>query len=230
MPAMRFIPWTLSVVLGGMLGSSCLLTAAESQDGLVEVQRLRDAGNFAAAIDLLQRWIADRPEDGEAERLLAQTFYWNKDFSRARAVYEQALMRHPEDTELRLQYGRMLAETGDRARARVIVTPLLNSPSSRADASTLLGTIAYWDGDLDSAQRSFRIALDANPKQEEAHRQFNEIRTITAPWVRVGASATHDDQPITRVVSGIEAGWFATPLTQITARVQPTEYWLNNST
>jgi hypothetical protein len=53
--------------------------------------------------------VADR---GEPARLLAQTLYWLKDIVGARAVYETALRRHPEDSTLRLQYGRMLAETG----------------------------------------------------------------------------------------------------------------------
>jgi hypothetical protein len=49
---------------------------ADAQDRITQAQRLRDAGNFAAAADLLRAQMAQNPEDGEAARLLAQTLYW----------------------------------------------------------------------------------------------------------------------------------------------------------
>src|SRR6266566_9167391 len=106
----------------------------DTQGALVEAQRLRDAGDFAAAAKLLRVQIAQKPDDGEAARLLAQTLYWLKDIAGAHAIYDTAILRHPEDTTLRLQYARMLAETGEKARARELLTPLLSISATRGEA------------------------------------------------------------------------------------------------
>ena len=214
--------------LAAILWTTQLIAAqADTQDRISQAERLRDAGNFTAAGDLLRVQVAQNPNDGEAARLLAQTLYWLKDIPGARAAYETALARHPEDTTLRLQYARMLAETGEHARARELLTPLLGIPATRAEAETLMGMLAYWEGDLSGARKRFRDALQANPNQEEARRQLREILSSTAPWVRLSSSGWSDNQPVDWVAAGIEAGWFATPLTQFTARVQPTQYWAN---
>jgi uncharacterized protein (TIGR02996 family) len=203
---------------------------AQTQNAIVQAQSLRDAGNFAAAAELLRVQLAQNPDNGEAARLLAQTLYWLKDIPAARAAYETALARHPEDSTLRLQYARMLAETGEHARARGLLTPLLDSAATGAEAETLLGTIAYWEGDLTGARNLFVGALQANPNQEEARRQLQEILSSTAPWVRLSSGGWRDNQPVDWGTFGVEAGWFATPLTALSLRVQPTQYWANGLT
>jgi uncharacterized protein (TIGR02996 family) len=201
----------------------------ETPNVLLEAQRLRDVGDFDTAAKLLRVQMTQKPDDGEAARLLAQTLYWLKDTAGAQAVYNTALVQHPEDTTLRLQYARMLAETGKRSQAREFLTPLLGIPATRADAEALLGELAYWDGDLTTARRLFVDALADNPNQEAARRQLGEIQGSTAPWVRVSMGGWHDDQPLDRWALGLESGWFPTPLTKLSARVQPMQYWINGS-
>ena len=64
---------------------------------------------------------------------------------------------------------------------------------------------------------------------EEAQRELQEILISTAPWFRVSSNAWHDDQPLNRLALGLEAGWFATPLTEFTARFQPMPYRFDGS-
>jgi hypothetical protein len=201
----------------------------EPQNTLSEAQSLRDAGSFGAAAELLRLELAKRPDDGDAARLLGQTLYWMKDISGARAVYENALDRHPEDSTLQLQYARMLVETADVARARELLIPLLKIPTARAEAEEILGTLAYWKGDLTGARRHFLSALDANPKQEKAQQQLREILITTAPWLRISSNLWRDDQPFHRAGFGVEAGWFVTPLTEVTARARSMQYRLHGT-
>src|SRR5206468_13015876 len=116
--------------------------------------RDRDEGRFAGAAALLRRFLANHPDHGDAARLLSETLYWMKDAAGARAVAEDALRRHPTDFTLRVQYGRMLVELGDADRARDVLAPAVDSPVG-GRALGLLGTIAYWDGDLAAAERLF---------------------------------------------------------------------------
>ena len=88
---------------------------------------------------------------------------------------------------------------------------------------------AYWDGGLTTARRLFVDALEENPNQEVARRQLREIQDSTAPWVRVSSNGWHDDQPLERLVLGLESGWFPTPLTKLSTRVQPMQYRINDS-
>jgi tetratricopeptide (TPR) repeat protein len=196
---------------------------------VAEAQGLRNAGDLAAAARILRAQLTRQPDNGDVARLLAQTLYWLKDVEGATAVYDVALARHPQDTTLRLQYGRMLADTGQRARARDVVTSLQGVPATQVEARALLGTIAYWDGDLTAAQRLFEAALRTDPTHAEAGRQLREIQEVTAPWVRVSSGVARDDQPLERVAIGVEAGWFATPLLPLTMRVEPASYRLDNS-
>jgi tetratricopeptide (TPR) repeat protein len=205
--------------------------AQEPPQGVVaQANHLRGTGEFAAAAEILRRQLALEPDNGEVARLLAQTLYWMKDLQGAHAVYADALTRHPEDFALRLQYARMLAEIGSGDRARTLLMPLLDIADARAEAETLLGLLAYWHGDLSEARRRFDAALQANPEQPEAEGHLRDIRGITAPWIRVSSSIWHDNQPLDRLALGLEAGWFATPLTEVTARMQPARYRADDGT
>ncbi len=173
---------------------------------------LRNAGNLAGAVRLLRSRLSAEPNDVQAIRLLAQTLYWLKEFDRARSVYDTALSRHRDNLEIRLEYARMLVEIGDGRGARILLAPLADNPAAAARALTLIGTLDYWDGRLTTAASRFRAALEADSGSSEARRQWREIATITAPWVRVGVEAAHDDQPLDRVAPSLDVGVFLTPL------------------
>jgi len=193
------------------------------QDPLREARRLRDNGQFAAAVELLDERLQHNPADAEAARLRAQTLYWLKQFELARSSYAAALQRHPTHEQLRVDYARMLAETGDRRAARALLK-LRSDREPSADAVALLGTILYWDGDLTGAKRLFLDALRIDPSHREAARQLREIRILSSSWLRLSPASWHDDQPVDRAGMAIEAGWFLTPLLSVSARSQPERY------
>jgi Flp pilus assembly protein TadD len=207
-----------------------VLPQTAGSDPVREAISLRDAGDLPGALRLLSARVAARPSDGEAMRLLAQTLYWSKDLDSARSTYRHALELHPEDVQLRLEYARMLVETRDDSGARAILAPLADSPPARARAETLLGTLAYWEGDFSGATGHFRAALKADPTAAEARRQWREIAALTAPWVRLELEAGHDDQPLDRAAPTIAAGWFVTPLWSFDVRGRPAWYRLGDAT
>jgi hypothetical protein len=213
------------LVAAGLLASVATVSAQEAPAEVVDrARRLLDAGDFSAALPLLEVAVARYPDDVEPVRLLARTLYWMRQFERARLVYETAVARHPGDPRLRLEFGRMLMETSQPADARRVLQPLLNVPSVQADAETLLGTLAYWQGDLAAARRFFVSALRADPAQQDASRQLREIRTLTAPWIRTSVTFRHDDQPLDRLAVAAEAGWFPMPLLVVRLRTEPARY------
>lgn len=219
------------VLVAVLLASGAAIHADQTaaDQAIREADRLRNAGQLTAAVELLRSQLSRQPDDGGAARMLAQTLYWLHDVQGARAVYDAALTRHPEDTTLRLQYARMLLETREWGRIPSLVEPLQRSPATRPEATALLGTLAYWQGDLTRARRLFRDTLALDPSHPDARRQLQEINAASAAWVRVAASARHDDQPLDRVGGGVEAGWYLTPLVPITVRTEPIAYRPNEA-
>lgn len=160
------------------------------------------------------------PDDGDAIRMLAETLYWVKDMRAARALYDSGLVLHPVDTALRLQYGRMLMETGDPTQAKSILGPLMTGSPPNPQALELLGTIAYWQGDFTLARRSFEQAIAGDASLVDARRQLNEIRALTATWIRTTARGSADDQPVKGAGAEIETGYYINPLWAVVARAR----------
>ncbi len=133
-------------------------------------------------------------------------------------VSERALVLHPEDTELRLQYSRMLIETGFGSRAREVLSSIDSTSHGRADA--ILGTLAYWEGDLASGDKLATAAIAAGDNDQAIRRIHADIAVLTAPWVTVTPAFQHDDQPLDRMSLAAEAGWFPLPSTSIAVHAQ----------
>jgi cytochrome c-type biogenesis protein CcmH/NrfG len=133
----------LDLVLILLIAAVATSDAAAQAPAVRDAERFRTEGDLNAAVNVLRDHLTRQPNDGEAARLLAQTLYWQHDIAGAERAYEEALRRHPEDSTLRLQYGRMLVETRAWNRARVLLTPLIQQPATHIDATMLLGTMAY---------------------------------------------------------------------------------------
>lgn len=212
------------VAAAALLAAPAVLAGQNGGEARVQAGRLRDAGDFAGAVAVLTRHLAAHPEDAEAARLLAQTLYWLGNTESSIAAYRGALERFPSDVRLRLEFARVLAETGRPAAAREALQPLLGGGPGTAEAETLLGTISYWGGDLNAAQRHFRAALRANAAQPEAERQLHEILTATAPGARVALGVRDDEQPLRQWAATAEATWHPNPAHRLAVRAMPQRY------
>ena len=175
-------------------------------DAIAQARRLREAGRLVAAIEVLQPWADGHPDDVEAARLLAETLYWTKDTAAARARYEAALRLHPDDVGLGLGLGRLLVEAGEGGAARALLTSLGSDPSAAGEVETLLGTLAFWEGDLLAAEGHLRAALGTDTDKAEALRRLREVAALRAPWLRIAASHGSDDQPLRRAGFAVEVG------------------------
>lgn len=203
----------------GLSPSRVIAQTAAAPSAVEQAIASRDRGDLAAAAQLLQSHLSIFPDDGNAARLLAQIRYWLKDVAGATTLYDAALSRHPHDTSARLDYARMLMETRSDARAIALLEPFRNAPAVESRVATMLGTIAYWRGDLSAAARYFGAALRANPTDADAQRQLDEIRSLSAPWLSLMSGAHTDDQPLRGYSLAGEAGYFVRPLTSVGARI-----------
>ena len=118
-------------------------------------------------------------EDGAAAGVAyekAEACVRTRDFGKARAYYEAALRADPRP-EYQAAYASMLLAEGrsaDRARARALAEAALRDPACDR-ALSLCGVLARDDGDDGRAERFFRKALAANPRNAEADRELRAI-------------------------------------------------------
>jgi hypothetical protein len=194
-------------------------------DTVAEARRLSDAQEYKAAAALMSPYLESHPNDIGAARFGALMAYWSKDFGAARTIYDRALLQAPSDADLNLEAARFFAETGSRARAREVITPLAAGPRdlpATRQAVALLGTVEYWDGNRRRAKSLFIEALQLDSGDVEARRQLREIELASASWIAMGAAISHDDQPIDRVLPDAELGWYANPVTPLSLRFSST--------
>lgn len=228
---MRIAPRGMRLVLfilAAISAVSALGGQTPPTDSVALARQLREANHVNEAARVLRAYLASHPDNGDAARLLSETLYWLKDVAGARSVAEASLAQHPDDVTLRLQFARMLAETGDTERARAVLEPALRG-RDRARALSLLGTIDYWAGDWSSAARSFEAALQIDPRDAEARRQLNEIRSMAAPRLSLAVDALHDDQPIDAFTPSLQAVVYADPLTPTSVQASTSYFRLSDT-
>jgi tetratricopeptide (TPR) repeat protein len=175
-------------------------------------EELMNRGEFGPARQLLERYIQREPKDATALRLLGRLCYWLHDVEHSRVYFDRALVIEPANTSLRLEYGRMLAETGSWSMTRTVLQPLLMSAEHAGEAEYLIGLLDYWSGDWTAAVERFEAVLRRNPQHADARRHFRDIRMTTASSVALTSEYQSDTQPLDRVVLSARALINRTPL------------------
>ena len=111
-----------------------------------------------------------------------------------------------------------LRNAGQYDSAIVLLREAHRRSPGHAPTELMLGETLYWQGDYTSAARHFENVLRMNPQNAAARRQLDEIRTVSAPWLRLGYQHDDDNQPLTRNTAQLEAGFFINPLWSIGVR------------
>lgn len=187
-------------------------------------RRLVEQGAYERATVLLAGYLEQHPGRARVRWLRARTLYWQGRPAAARREYGRALEDLPENAALRVDFGRMLAETGRLERAREVLDPAprqAERPTTEADARLLLGKLAYWSGDHGGARRHLSAALRIDPARPEGRRILTEIQRMSAPWLALGAGYRDDSQPLQRRSLTLEAGVPLSPRVELSARATP---------
>jgi predicted Zn-dependent protease len=113
-----------------------------------------------------QRRVAENPENPQALALLGTVLLNYNDAERARQYLEQASAKGVRlDRELAFVYLRL----GQRDRARQLFAQQSEVDPEDADAHTQLAKLLFQEGDLAQAERECRIALELDPRLDEAY-------------------------------------------------------------
>jgi tetratricopeptide (TPR) repeat protein len=88
---------------------------------------------------------------------------------------EQALVRQPDDLQLRFALGVMRMELGDRAKALDIFTRLTQDFPDLADPYNNLAVLHAAAGELDEARTALEQALRLHPEHAQAQENLGDV-------------------------------------------------------
>jgi tetratricopeptide (TPR) repeat protein len=95
--------------------------------------------------------------------------------AQAVALVEQALIRTPDDLQLRFALGVMRMELGERAKAQGIFTRLTQDFPDLADPYNNLAVLHAAAGELDDAKAALDQALRVQPEHAQAQENLGDV-------------------------------------------------------
>lgn len=187
----------------------------QSNDTLIIVQNLRAEKKFEDASSLLEAYLKYHPEDVNALWLLAQTNFWLGNFEKSDIYYTKALSIDPGNDFLMLDYAKTLADIGERDRSVSILNKLKEEGKDYSDADVTMAKILYWKNDFNGSEKLLNNVLWKDGGNTEAYQLWKDVLKAKSPWLKVKASALHDNQPLDNQMLSIEYGKFYNPLAQL---------------
>ena len=156
------------------------LSAQKTTDTLAMVNERIAEKDFAAAQVLLSEYKIHHKEK-DALWLQARLLYWMKHYPAAMAAYEEALAHYPGDTELRLDYARMLFGTKKFQHAREQSAEVLKSDSLHSEANVMVAYMDLWSGKMKAARQRAQFLLQHYPGNNDAAAILQQVDEWTAP-------------------------------------------------
>ncbi|MDX1394224.1 MAG: tetratricopeptide repeat protein [Gemmatimonadota bacterium] len=133
-----------------------------------EAQRLYEAGDYEAALEVLKRAIEEHPESPELHITLGFTRLAREEFAWAHGAFSIALWHDPEHEEALAGIGEAKLRLGDRAGAFRAFDVLLELGfDTDAELMLCVGRSLLREGLPDRAIRFFRLARRADPLSAE---------------------------------------------------------------
>lgn len=138
-------------------------------------------------------------ELGEALRRVGQ-------LEAASRVVVNGMEQHPELTEGRDLYARVLVDAGEYARAAQVWGTVLELDTRHLGAHKGLGFLSFRSGDLDSALEHLELALAADPTDQSVIRALRTVRDATQELQAETVPPSPGEDPLFAGLEGAEQG------------------------
>jgi len=132
------------------------------------------------------------------------------------------LAQRPRDPQMRFWQGLLLTRQGQRDQAMRVYVDLTQDFPELAEPHNNLGVLQAANNDIDLAQRSFELALRADPQHALAHENLADVLLRRAQrHYNLAAQAPAPARPFTGVPTGVSALRSNTGLAQKQQLLQP---------
>lgn len=122
-----------------------------------------DAGEADKALPILQTLASERPEDERVLSLLGAVYEAQGNVHAALEAYQQAVGADPKDTNVYLDYTRLLMDVDRYDDAANLIEKGLQNTQDTYALQMRLGAIEIMKGNLEQARQSFEQAIRENP-------------------------------------------------------------------
>jgi len=192
----------------------CLLIETTAQTIPDTLQLSRDYNeqkDFSSAILILKPYTLHHPNDLDGLQLLGLNYYWGGRYKEADSLYRKGIEFHPESSNLKLDYARMLYEEKHFRQAQPVLESFLLEYPDDIEALEYSGFIHYWWGDYKMALKDFNHILKIYPNNTVALEMVETIGLVFKPYFFTYHEYSHDSQPMKSGISNIETGKFFSP-------------------
>jgi len=153
---------------------------------------LAKAGEYAKAIELIEKILEKEPGNTDARLLYARTLSWKGEYERALAVYEEVIREKPGNAEARAGYARVLSWKGEHKLSVDEYRRALEMSPGSVDVRMGLARTLWWKGDIDAALRELEIILSKDPANAEALSLERRLRADRGPSLKALYSNSSD--------------------------------------
>ncbi len=212
------------------LAFGCLSFPFLGQDILEQAKTKNKEAKYGEAVKLLKPYF-ETHKDVNSFWLYGQSLHLAKKYRSAQKVYAEAVNKFPNNTYLKLDYAKKLAETQNFKKAIEILEPFASQKGgAQFFATKELARIYLWQGKYDLAKETIDKALAINFNDKDALKIAKEIEMAQKNWVALDLYHFSDDQPQKRLSPKAEVGFYINDMLSVGVKADAISYNANNIT
>jgi len=149
---------------------------------LQEARRLRAAGDFRAAEEILKVLVERDPASTEAVVALANLYIRDlREPQKALPLYQQALQRTPNRPSLHVNLGVYYLKAGDRAKAAEHLNRAVALDPNLAEAQYNRACLLALQGDRGAAEEALKRAVELDPRSAQWAKDDPDLAMLRSP-------------------------------------------------
>lgn len=110
--------------------------------------------------------------------------------------FKKAISLAPNNKELQMDYARFLYQTGEIDKVEAVLANFMDENSKNVEFLLMQANISFWNGDTKSAQKKVDQIQEIYPGTDITKNLENQIKQLTAFYVRANFEYQTDSQPM----------------------------------
>jgi len=140
--------------------------------------------------------------------LYAHVLSINNNKPQAEEKFKKAISISPKNKEVKMDYVRMLYETGEINKIAPILSHLIDSDFKNIEFLLMQANISFWKGDINSSQKQIDRIQEIYPESEITKNLEKQIKELTALYIKTNFEYQTDSQPMEYIAEHIVLGQY----------------------
>ena len=163
---------------------------------------------FKLAEDLLEKQYKKNYNDLEFVWLYAYSAHQNKHNKLSVKLYDKAISIAPENNDLKLEYAKMLYETGELSAAEKQINILKKNNTDNYEVLLLDASILFWNGKFNKSKESLNKLDQLYPNNNLASAMRASIDETKAAFIQLNVNYLSDNQPLEAIYEQLKTGQY----------------------